>query len=126
MSAVWLARAEATWCTTPCRSGARGVILNQPMPHAPTLPASLTAGTDGNQTTRGGRSSPSRVGSSGGGGGHEAAGAALKHFLGGPVGMPGAEAGHGQQLMRTGACTAAMHGCAVPHGSCALHFGIFH
>lgn len=77
--------------STACRGGARGVILNQPMAHAPTLPAFLSAGADRNHTTGGGSADARRV-SGGSSGRHEAGVAALKHFLGGPVGMPGTRA----------------------------------
>lgn len=80
--------ATTTAARTMCRNGARGLILTQPI-HAqpPTLPADVAAGGD---STTGG------------------ADAAVKHHLGGPVGMPGAHGAFHSQLIFSPACPSCL------------------
>lgn len=77
-------------CVLLCRGGARGVIISQPMAHPPTLPAGLAGagGTGVNSTTGGGAASQGRT--AGKGASRSSGEVVLKHYLGGPVGMPGA------------------------------------
>ncbi|KAL4424312.1 hypothetical protein ABPG75_001613 [Micractinium tetrahymenae] len=96
------------------RGGARGVMLSQPIAHPPALPAGLGAATSENSepanTAAAGASQPAAEAGNGGkhaagtDGGSAARGgrsAPLRHFLGGPVGMPGEGVNHEVLVLHT-------------------------
>ncbi|KAL4442669.1 hypothetical protein ABPG77_006663 [Micractinium sp. CCAP 211/92] len=79
------------------RGGARGVMLSQPIAHPPALPASLgaiSAGTGAPASTAAAGSGQPAAGAGKTSGAAPGGSVPLRHFLGGPVGMPGEGVNH--------------------------------